>query len=165
MAVTQRQKLRNCIQCGKVFLSKDREELCNDCKAEYYNLADIVKEFVKDHPGSNVNEVSAATTVSKKLIQRMMREGVFMDIPMGDNFMYACASCGKPIKTGTYCTSCLTRLRKETQQVAERMQIRVKEGTSTIKRLDMMAQREFEKEQRDKKIYHMGLKNVTRPAK
>ena len=75
MATIPRQKLRNCIQCGKVFLSKDREELCNDCKASYYELAEVVKEFVKDHPGSTVNEVSSATTVSKKLIQRMMREG------------------------------------------------------------------------------------------
>ena len=162
MATIPRQKLRNCIQCGKVFLSKDREELCNDCKASYYELAEVVKEFVKDHPGSTVNEVSSATTVSKKLIQRMMREGVFMDIPMGDNFVYPCARCGKPIKTGTYCTSCLTRLRKETQQVAERMQIRVKEGTSTIKRLDMMAQREFDQEQRDRRTYRVGLKNITR---
>lgn len=165
MAGILKQKLRNCIQCGKVFLSKDREELCADCRASYYQLEELVKEFVKDHPGSNVNEVSEATTVSKKLIQKMMREGVFMDIPMGDNFMYACASCGKPIKTGTYCTSCLTRLRRETQQAAERMQIRVKEGTSTIKRLDILAQREFEQEQRDRRTYRMGLTNVGRSTK
>lgn len=165
MAGILKQKLRNCIQCGKVFLSKDREELCADCRAAYYQLEELVKEFVKDHPGSTVNEVSEATTVSKKLIQKMMREGVFMDIPMGDNFMYACASCGKPIKTGTYCTSCLTRLRRETQQAAERMQIRVKEGTSTIKRLDILAQREFEQEQRDRRTYRMGLTNVGRSTK
>ena len=165
MAGILKQKLRNCIQCGKVFLSKDREELCADCRAAYYQLEELVKEFVKDHPGSTVNEVSEATTVSKKLIQKMMREGVFMDIPMGDNFMYACASCGKPIKTGTYCTSCLTRLRRETQQAAERMQIRVKEGTSTIKRLDILAQREFEQEQRDRRTYRMGLTNIGRSTK
>ena len=163
MAITSKPKLRNCIQCGKVFLSQNREDLCADCKIMYYELEDKVKTYVKDHPGVNMTQVAEETGVSKKLIQRMAREGAFMDMPMGENFMYACASCGTPIKTGTYCTSCLMRLRKETQKVAESMNIRFKENTPTIQRLDAMAQREFDQEQRDRRTYRGGLTNISRP--
>ena len=162
MAIAPKVKLRNCIQCGKVFLSQDREELCTDCKAIYYELEEKVKNYVKDNPGVSMVEVCEETGVSKKLIQHMARSGVFMDMPMGENYMYPCASCGTPIKIGTYCTSCLTRLRNETKKVAEAMSIRFKEGTPTVTKLDRMAQREFEQEQRDKRTFHVGLKNIKR---
>ena len=164
MAIAPRKKLRNCIQCGKVFLSQEREDLCNDCKAMYYELEEKVKTYVKDHPGVSMVKVCEDTGVSKKLIQHMMRSGVFMDMPMGENYMYPCASCGTPIKIGTYCTSCLTRLRNETKKVAESMSIRFKENTPTLTRLERMAQREFEQEQRDKRTYHVGMRNIKRSS-
>ena len=140
MAIASKMKLRNCIQCGRVFLSADREELCGDCKIIYFELEDKVKAYVKDN---------------KKMIQRMAREGVFADMPMGENFTYPCASCGTPIKTGTYCTSCLTRLRQETKKVAERMNIRFREDMPTVQRLDAMAQREFDQERRDQRLFRL----------
>lgn len=162
MATIPKMKMKNCIQCGRVFITQEREELCNECKARFHELEDIVKEYVKDHRGVSMTEVSEATGISKKLIQRMAREGVFADMPMGENFTYPCASCGTPIKSGTYCTSCLTRLRKETKKVAESMQIRFKEDMPTVKRLDAMAQREFDQEQRDKRTFRVGMKNIVR---
>ncbi len=103
-----------------------------------------------------MTQVAEATGVTKKMIQRMAREGVFADMPMGENFTYPCASCGTPIKTGTYCTSCLTRLRQETKKVAERMNIRFREDMPTVQRLDAMAQREFDKERRDQRMFRIG---------
>ena len=155
MAIVSKMKLRNCIQCGRVFLSADREELCGDCKIIYFELEDKVKAYVKDNPGVNMTQVSEATGVTKKMIQRMAREGVFADMPMGENFTYPCASCGTPIKTGTYCTSCLTRLRQETKKVAERMNIRFREDMPTVQRLDAMAQREFDQERRDQRLFRL----------
>ena len=163
MALTQKPRMKNCIQCGKVFIAYNRgDELCADCKDLFYEWESKVKEYVKDHPGSNINEVSQATGVSKKLIQRMAREGIFVDMPMGENFTYPCASCGKPIHNGTYCTSCLSRLRHETKKVAESMQIRFREDIPTIDRLNAMAQREFEKEQRDRRTFSNGMVNILR---
>ncbi len=162
MATIPKMKMRNCIQCGRVFLSSEREDLCSGCKSKFYELEEIVKDYVKDHRGVSMTDVSEATGISKKLIQRMAREGVFADMPMGENFTYPCASCGTPIKTGTYCTSCLTRLRQETKKVAESMQIRFKEDMPTLKRLDAMAQREFDQEQRDKRMFRVGKTNIVR---
>lgn len=163
MAVAPKKKIRNCIQCGKVFLTQDREELCGDCKAKFYELEKIVVDYVKENPGVSMTEVSEATGVSKKLIQRMAREGVFADVPMGENFTFPCASCGKPIKTGTYCTSCLTRLRQETKRAAERMKIRFSDDMPIIEKLDAMAQRDFDKQQRDRRTFSNAMSKLIRP--
>ena len=163
MAVAPKKKIRNCVQCGRVFLSQDREDLCAECKEKFYELEKIVVDYVKEHRGVSMTEVSEATGVSKKLIQRMAREGVFADMPMGENFTLPCASCGKPIKTGTYCTSCLTRLRQETKRAAEAMKIRFSDDMPIIEKLDAMAQREFDKQQRDRRTFSNAMSKLIRP--
>ena len=164
MAFNQKPKMKNCIQCGRVFIAYDRgEDLCADCKILFQELEARVVDYVKENPKTTITEVSEATGVSKKLIQRMAREGIFVDVPMGENFTYPCQSCGKPIKSGTYCTSCLTRLRQETQRVAEAMKIRFRDDVPTIERLNTKAQLEFEREQRDRRTFSKTMTKIIRP--
>ena len=87
--------------------------------------------------------------VIRKEAQRMIREGLFVNIERGD-FYYPCTACGRPIRTGTYCSDCLKRLRNETKKASEAMHIRVREERkmSTIERLNAAAQNEFERENR-----------------
>ena len=82
----------------------------------------------------------------------MMQDGIFSNssVQTETNPTYPCMSCGRPITSGTYCMDCLSRLRDQTKRAAERMQLRIKEDKtmSTIERLDKMAEREFERENR-----------------
>ncbi len=151
MALLSGPKLRNCTKCGKVFTSIRGERLCRDCMDEAKAFEQKVVEYIRDNPGTSLKDVMEATGATDKMLKRMMQEGIFSNsVQKGEDFMYPCVGCGRPIRTGTYCTDCLSRLRDQTRKAAESMQIRIKEDRkmSTIERLDAMAEREFEKENR-----------------
>lgn len=150
MASGKMPKLKNCIQCGKIFYPTRGEKLCRDCLQKEQDLEIQVMQYIRDNPNISAKEVMEATGASDKLIQKMAREGMFVNTASGNSidFFYPCVGCGRPIRTGTYCTDCLARLRNETKKVAEAMHIRIREDKkmSTIERLNALAEREFEKE-------------------
>lgn len=143
-------KLKNCAQCGKIFPSLRGEKICRDCKIKEQELELKIMQYVRDHPGVSMKEVKEALGVSDKLMKRMVNEGMFSNVSISNDFLYPCVSCGRMIHTGTYCSDCLAKLRRETKKVAEALHIRIREDRkmNTIERLNAEAKREFEKENR-----------------
>ncbi|MBQ7704096.1 MAG: hypothetical protein IJT73_01505 [Selenomonadaceae bacterium] len=145
-------KIRNCIKCGKIFAAMHGEKVCKDCVQKEKEFEEQVITYIRENPGKSVKEVMEATGASDKLMKRMMQDGIFSNASVNrvEGATYPCMSCGRPITSGTYCMDCLSRLRDQTKKAAERMQIRIKEdpNMSTIERLDKMAEREFERENR-----------------
>ncbi len=150
MALLRGQKLKNCAQCGKLFSPMRGERLCRDCLLKEQEFDMQVIQYVRDNPGVSMREVMEETGASDKRIKRMIQEGAFTNLDFGDDFFYPCSGCGRPIRNGAYCSDCLRRLRKETKRASEIMQIRVRENKqmSTIERLDALAEREFERDNR-----------------
>lgn len=149
MAIMKPQKkLKNCSQCGKIFSPIRGEKLCRDCRMKEEEIERQVIHYVRDNPGASIKETMEATGVPEKVIKRMAREGMFVNVATSENFVYPCMGCGKPIRNGTYCADCLKRLRTETRKASEAMHIRVREEKrmSTIERLNASAQNEFERE-------------------
>ena len=146
----QQKKLKNCSQCGRIFSPIRGEKLCRDCRLKEEEVERQVLSYVRDNPGCSIKEAMEATGVPEKIIKRMAREGMFVNVQTSENFVYPCMGCGKPIRNGTYCADCLNRLRNETKKASEAMHIRVREERkmSTIDRLNAAAQNEFERENR-----------------
>lgn len=141
-------KLKNCSQCGKIFTPMRNEKICRDCRIKQEEKEREVLQYVRDHPGISMKDAAVATGVSDKFMKQMVSQGLFSNFTVNESFLYPCVKCGKPISKGTYCTDCLKTLRQETKKVAEQMHIRVKdsEKMGTIERLNKLAEREFEKE-------------------
>ncbi|MCX7780174.1 MAG: flagellar protein [Negativicutes bacterium] len=94
--------LKNCPECGKVYLDNPAE-MCPDCYRREEEDADKVAEFLREHPRSHIDEVHQATGVKHKIILRMIRKGRIV----GDvNIVYPCESCGRPIAEGRVCEEC-----------------------------------------------------------
>ena len=153
-------KLKNCANCGRAFVSTRNERLCRECLIEEREKETQILEYVRDNPGVDIKTVLEATGASEKLLQRMIREGLFVNIERGD-FYYPCTACGRPIRTGTYCSDCLARLRKETQKAAAQLSVKVKtqkqiENMSTIERLNTLAEKELEEEKGGNVKRHMS---------
>ena len=152
MALINLPKIRNCIKCGKIFAALHGEKVCKDCVQQEKEFEEQVIKYIRDNPGSSMKEVMEATGATEKMMKRMMQEGIFSNaaIKPDANATYPCMSCGRPITSGTYCMDCLSRLRDQTRKAAEAMQIRIKEdkSMSTIERLDKLAEKEFERENR-----------------
>ena len=141
-------KLKNCANCGKIFSPIRNEKLCRDCTIKEEEKERQILQYVRDNPGITIKEVCDALNVSEKFVKRMASQGMFASFKLDQKFFYPCVKCGKPINTGTYCADCLKTLRAETKKAAEAMNLRIREDKkmSTIERLNALAEREFNRE-------------------
>ena len=153
MAVKLPQKLKNCAICGKMFVSMRGEKLCRDCMIKEEEKERAVLDYVREHQGCAISDVMEAMGVSDKFIKAMISKGLFANVERSDLF-YPCQSCGKPIRNGTYCSDCLSKLRNETKKMADQMAIKMGISNkpiskmSTIEKLNAQAEREFQIENR-----------------
>ena len=144
-------KIRNCTKCGKIFTAMNGEKVCRDCVQKEKDFEEKVVQYIRDNPGSSLRDVMNATGATDKLMKRMIKEGIFTQpANQVEGATYPCMKCGRPITHGTYCMDCLSKLRTQTKKAAEAMQIRIKEDPkmSTIERLNRLAEKEFERENR-----------------
>lgn len=103
--------LANCPQCGKLYV-KNSFNLCPNCLREIEDQYRKCVDYLRKNRGCNLHELSEGTGVSIRLITRFIREGriAAKDAP---NVLTPCESCGEPIKEGTLCANCRSKLAKE----------------------------------------------------
>ena len=153
MAIKMQQKLKNCANCGRMFVATRGENLCRDCMIKEEEKEREVLDYVREHQGCPISDVMEAMGVTDKFIKGMISKGLFANVERSDLY-YPCQSCGKPIRNGTYCSDCLSRLRNETKKMADQMAIKLGisdkpiSKMSTIEKLDAQAAREFAIENR-----------------
>jgi len=92
--------------------------LCADCLLKLDEDFILVREYLYDHDGADIEEVSAETGVSKKTIFYLLKEERLL---VGDengraNSILTCESCKKPIHTGRMCTGCKKEVMTALQQ-------------------------------------------------
>lgn len=78
---------------------------CSKCGHIMYDDYGKVREYLEDHRGATVLEVSDATGISKGKIRKLLEEERIEIAPNSAVFIF-CEKCGKPIRTGKYCDSC-----------------------------------------------------------
>lgn len=101
----------NCRRCGKIFSHTDKP-ICPECvKKEEEDFA-AVKDYIKENPGKNMQEISDETGVPIKILTKFLREGR-IEFSDGSASYISCESCGAPLSSGRYCNSCLSKLGKE----------------------------------------------------
>lgn len=97
--------LKNCPRCGRVFPAGAGRDICSKCmEAEDDDYA-IVRRYVRDHPRSTVIEVAEETGVDEEVILQYLRDGRLMSNTFSS--VINCERCGKSIRGGRYCDSCL----------------------------------------------------------
>jgi len=94
-------EMANCRKCKKVF-PRISDPICDSCKKEEEDLFRSVVEYLRDNPGSSVNQVSEATGATAKKIMGYLRDGR-IEISTSE---LSCRQCGVRIKTGIYCDTC-----------------------------------------------------------
>jgi len=97
--------LKNCPKCGRVFPAGSGRDICGKCMELEDDDYGLVRKYVRDHPRSTVIEVSEETGVSEDVILQYLRDGRLVSNSFSE--IITCERCGKSIRAGKYCDSCL----------------------------------------------------------
>jgi flagellar operon protein (TIGR03826 family) len=113
-------EVKSCKRCGKLFQYVTGKTVCPDCKKREEELFQIVKDYLREHPGAIIKEVSEETGASIPMIEGFLKAGrlqVSEDSPMS----ILCEKCGTKIKTGRFCNSCTHEIASQIQGEARDM--------------------------------------------
>ncbi|MDQ0199582.1 flagellar protein [Neobacillus ginsengisoli] len=107
-------KLGNCSRCGKLFLRI--RNFCDECYQKQEDDFLKAAAFLRDFPGSTIQEVNEATKVTVAQIRQFIWDGRILvsDLP---NLSYPCETCGNMIRAGRTCSTCIETLNKLASQI------------------------------------------------
>ena len=98
-------EFKNCERCGKAYTSSYFFNVCPGCFEQDESDFRRIKEYLYEHPGAKIFEVSTVLDISVKKIKRYLRENR-LEILERDNQFLFCESCNRPIRSGKYCDGC-----------------------------------------------------------
>lgn len=105
--------IKNCRICGKIMqYSGFGIPVCMGCKKSLEEKFQIAKQYVRENPGTTINELAKVADVPNTQITQWVREERLIfaeDSPIGID----CERCGKMIKSGRYCPECKNSLMNE----------------------------------------------------
>ena len=101
--------VKNCRSCGKLFNYIGGLPLCPGCKAEAESKYQTAREYIREHRGATIKEVSEQCEVDEAQIRQWVREErLVFDTESGIGVV--CESCGVIIGSGRYCDKCKASL-------------------------------------------------------
>jgi len=94
------------------------KKICSDCLQKLDEDFIVIREYLYDHDGAGIEEVSEATGVTRKTILHLLKEERLL---VGDENgngcgILTCESCRKPIRTGRMCANCKKEVLTAIQQ-------------------------------------------------
>jgi len=101
-------KLRNCRTCGRVYIDVGHPD-CPDCRKAEDTDYKKVRDHLRSHPNSSVDDIQRATGVGPGRILEFLRKGRLMASHGTDELK--CSVCGRPVARGSLCSACLGRLK------------------------------------------------------
>lgn len=102
-------EIKNCPECGKVF-SAVSGDICPECQKIEEEEYEKVYKFLKEHPFSSIEKVSAETGVSRRKILKFLRKGEITGAETSREKKSKCYFCGTPISGGKLCQNCAKEL-------------------------------------------------------
>ena len=91
--------------CGRIFNYMAGAILCQGCREKMEEKFQEVKEYIRQHPGVGIPEVSEACDVEPSQIRQWLREER-LEVTENSAIFLNCEGCGAPIRCGRYCEKC-----------------------------------------------------------
>lgn len=112
--------VRNCVRCGRIFNYIVGHPICIECKGEIEKKFSEVKQYLRENPGANIQEVSEANQVEIRQIKQWIREE---RITFSEDSMVGieCELCGIMIRTGRFCNKCKLDIATGLQSAAKKV--------------------------------------------
>ena len=108
--------VRNCKRCKNLFQYVGNK-LCDGCIKEEEKDFDRIKEYLDEHEGANLMQVSTELKIGIDRLKRYLREGR-IDIATSKHRLLICEGCGESIGEGRFCEGCQQKMSGEIKEVA-----------------------------------------------
>ena len=105
-------EVKNCKGCGRLFNYLQGPPLCPACTADLENKFQQVKDYLRENPKAQLNQIAEDNEVSVKQIRQWVREER-LTFTEESQITLDCENCGAPILTGRFCDRCRTSLQNE----------------------------------------------------
>lgn len=99
----------NCRSCGRLFNVLSDERICPECRRKLDDKFQAVKQYLEEHKGASIEEVSRESEVTVKQIKQWIREER-LTLSDGSLDGIECENCGALIKTGRFCENCKAKM-------------------------------------------------------
>ncbi|MEG1459400.1 MAG: flagellar protein [Acetivibrio sp.] len=109
-------EVRSCKKCGSLFNFVSGLPLCPACMKEIDDKFPAVKQYIYEHPGVGIQQVSEEKEVPISLIKRWVKEER-LEFAEGSAMGVECERCGKMILSGRYCDSCKADMKNQFSSV------------------------------------------------
>lgn len=127
----------NCKKCGKVFNYIGGTPICSVCKEKDEDTFKKVKEYLYEHTGATLSEVSTALEVSVEKIKSYLKEGRLEIVGNEGNMILECETCGKAIRTGRFCNECSKGLTNDLKDTAKQISNSISSAEAAKKAIGM----------------------------
>lgn len=97
--------VRNCRNCGRIFNYVAGAILCQPCREQMEKKFQEVKEYIRQHPGVGIAEVSEACDVDPAQIRQWLKEDR-LEVTEDSAIYLSCENCGAQIRSGRFCEKC-----------------------------------------------------------
>ncbi len=104
--------VRNCKKCGRLFNYIAGPPTCPACREELEVKFREVKEYIREHKITGVNEVAEACDIDVRQIHQWVREER-LEFSEDSAVGIDCESCGTMIRSGRFCEKCKAGMAKE----------------------------------------------------
>ena len=98
-------EVRVCKKCGSLFNFISGLPLCPSCMKEIDDKFPQVKQYIYDHPGVGIHQVSEDNEIPVVIIKKWVKEER-LAFAEGSAIGVECERCGKMILTGRFCEAC-----------------------------------------------------------
>ncbi len=104
--------VRNCKGCGTLFNYVSGPPLCSSCMKALDDKFGVVKQYIYDHPGAGMQEVSDENEVPIPIIKKWIKEER-LTFAEGSTITLDCERCGASILSGRFCQKCKDAMGKQ----------------------------------------------------
>ncbi len=106
---------RNCKRCKNLF-QYSGNRLCDNCLKEEEKDFERIKEYLDEHEGATLMQVSNELDIKVERIKRYLKEGRINVI--SNSKLLTCEGCGDSISTGKFCKGCQQKMSSEIREVS-----------------------------------------------
>lgn len=108
--------VRNCRMCGRIYNHVVGPNICPACRDKMETKFQEVKEYIREHRGAGIQEVSEACDVDGAQIRQWLREDR-LELTEDSPIFLTCESCGASIRSGRFCEHCVGSMTKGFREV------------------------------------------------